>query len=45
MALPEGVRSEDIEATTTDGVLELKIPVPVPKERPTKTVKVEAKSG
>ena len=36
MALPEGVRSEDIEATTSDGVLELKIPVPVPKEKPAK---------
>ena len=44
MTLPEGVSSEDIEATTGNGVLELKIPVPAPKEKPTKTVKVEAKS-
>jgi HSP20 family protein len=45
MALPEGVKSDDIEATTTDGVLELRIPVPAPKEKPAKTVKVEPKSG
>jgi HSP20 family protein len=45
MALPEGVKSDDIEANTSDGVLELRIPVPAPKEKPTKTVKVESKDG
>ena len=45
MALPEGVKADDVEATTVDGVLELKIPLPTPKEKPAKTVKVEAKSG
>jgi HSP20 family protein len=44
MALPEGVKSDDIEATTSDGVLEVRIPLPDPKEKPTKTVKVEPKS-
>ena len=44
MALPEGVKSDDIEATTSDGVLELRIPVPAPQEKPAKTVKVEPKS-
>jgi Hsp20/alpha crystallin family len=44
MALPEGVKSDDIEATTSDGVLELRIPIPAPKEKPAKTVKVEPKS-
>ena len=45
MALPESVKADDVEATTVDGVLELKIPLPTPKEKPAKTVKVEAKSG
>jgi HSP20 family protein len=45
MTLPEGVKSDDVEATTSDGVLELRIPVPAPKEKPTKTVKVESKNG
>lgn len=45
MALPEGVKSDDIEASTVDGVLELKIPVPTPKEKPAKTVKVESKTA
>jgi len=44
-ALPEGVKSDDIEATTSDGVLELRIPVPAPKQKSTKTVKVESKNG
>ncbi len=31
MTLPEGVKPDDIEATTTDRVLELKILFPVPR--------------
>jgi HSP20 family protein len=44
IALPEGVKSDDIEATSSDGVLELRIPIPAPREKPAKTVKVEPKS-
>jgi HSP20 family protein len=40
MTLPEGVKPEDIKATTTDGVLELRIPVPGPEAKPTQKVKV-----
>jgi len=43
MALPEGVTAGDIEATTTDGVLELTIPLPKPERKPTETVKVQPK--
>jgi HSP20 family protein len=44
MALPEGVDADAIEANTTDGVLELRIPLPKPEEAPTKMIKVESKS-
>ncbi len=43
MALPEGVKAEDIEANTVDGVLELRIPMPKPAEKPKQTVKVHPK--
>ena len=43
--LPEGVTADEIEATTGDGVLELKIPVPTAKEKPTKTVMVGVKNA
>lgn len=43
MALPEGVTAGDIEATTTDGVLELTIPLPKPERKPTEKVKVQPK--
>jgi Hsp20/alpha crystallin family len=33
MALPEGVKADDVEATTVDGVLELKIPLPTPNHQ------------
>lgn len=33
MPLPSGVRAEDIEATTEDGVLEVTIPMPPPAEK------------
>lgn len=45
MALPEGVNADDIKANTVHGVLELRIPIPTPKEKPAKTVKVESKSA
>jgi HSP20 family protein len=45
MALPEGVNADDIKANTVDGVLELRIPIPTPEEKPTKTVKVESKTA
>ena len=44
MALPEGVNADDIEANTVDGVLELKIPLPKPGEKPKHTVKVHPKT-
>lgn len=43
MVLPEGVTAGDIEANTTDGVLELTIPMPKPERKPTETVKVRPK--
>jgi HSP20 family protein len=43
MALPEGVEADDIEANTVDGVLELRIPLPKPEEKPKQTVKVHPK--
>lgn len=45
MSLPEGVKADDVEASTVDGVLELRIPLPTPKEKPAKTVKVQSKSA
>jgi HSP20 family protein len=45
MALPEGVNADDIKANTVDGVLELRIPIPTPEEKPTKAVKVESKTA
>jgi HSP20 family protein len=47
MTLPEGVKADDVKATTVDGVLELKVSLPTPKakEKPAKTVKVEPKSA
>jgi HSP20 family protein len=43
MALPEGVEADDIEANIVDGVLELRIPLPKPEEKPKQTVKVHPK--
>jgi HSP20 family protein len=43
MALPEGVNAEDIQANTSNGVLELTIPLPKPEEKPSKTVMVHPK--
>lgn len=43
MTLPEGVKAEDIEANTTDGVLELRIPLPSPEEKQAQKVKVHPK--
>ena len=41
MTLPEGVNADDIEAKSEDGVLELRIPLPKPEEKPRRTVKVQ----
>ncbi|MGE5748175.1 MAG: Hsp20/alpha crystallin family protein [Solirubrobacterales bacterium] len=45
MALPEGVKADDIEANTVDGVLELTIPLPEPEQKPKRTVKVKPKKS
>lgn len=45
MTLPDAVNADDIEATTTDGVLELRLPVQAPKEKATRTIKVGSKNG
>jgi HSP20 family protein len=42
IALPSGVKADDIEATSEDGVLELKVPLPNSKE--TKVVEIKPKS-
>lgn len=42
MALPRGVKPDDIEATTADGVLE--VTVPLPKEESKQVVEIRAKA-
>jgi HSP20 family protein len=42
MSIPPGVKAEDIEAHTEDGVLEVRVPLPKSPER--RAVKVKAKS-
>ena len=42
MTLPAGVKAEDIESTTKDGVLEVTIPLPQAEEK--KQVEIETKS-
>lgn len=44
MSLPSGVKAEDIEATTEDGVLEVRVPLPRSEERKTVEIKPKAKS-
>lgn len=43
MSLPSGVKAEDIEASTEDGVLEVRVPLPESGER--KTVEIKPKAG
>jgi HSP20 family protein len=43
MVLPKGVKADDIEATTEDGVLEVTIPVPKAEER--QKVEIKPKSS
>lgn len=43
MTLPEGVKADDIEATSTDGVLELRVPLPKPEQKPKRTVKIKTR--
>lgn len=45
MTLPEGVRAEEIEGNTVDGVLELRIPLPRAEQKPKQTVKVHPKKS
>lgn len=45
MSLPPGVKAEDIEATTEDGVLEVTVPLPKSEEKETVEIKPRAKSG
>lgn len=41
MTLPEGVKADDIEATSTEGVLEVRIPLPKAEEEQRQAVKVK----
>ncbi len=41
MSVPPGVKAEDIESTTKDGVLEVRIPLPKSEEE--KAVEIETK--
>lgn len=43
MVLPKGVKADDIEATTENGVLEVTIPVPEAEEK--RKVEIKPKSG
>lgn len=45
MSLPPGVKAEDIEATTEDGVLELTVPLPKSEEKEIVEIKPKTKSG
>lgn len=45
MTLPQGVRAEEIEGNTVDGVLELRIPLPRAEQKPKQTVKVHPKKS
>lgn len=40
LRLPEGVSEDDVKATYEDGILEIRVPVPVQKEREPKKVPV-----
>jgi HSP20 family molecular chaperone IbpA len=42
MVLPKGVKADDIEATTEDGVLEVTIPVPRAEEKQKVEIKTKA---
>ena len=44
MALPAGVKAEDVEATTENGVLEVTVPLPKSAERKAVEIKPKAKS-
>lgn len=45
MSLPRGVKAEDIEATTEDGVLEVKIPLPQAEGAGTVEIKPKPKAS
>jgi HSP20 family protein len=45
MSLPAGVRAEDIESTTEDGVLEVTIPLPQAEEKKPVEIQTKSKAG
>jgi HSP20 family protein len=45
MSLPAGVRPEEIESTTEDGVLEVKIPLPQPEQKEAVEIETKPKAG
>jgi HSP20 family molecular chaperone IbpA len=45
MSLPAGVRAEDIESTTEDGVLEVTIPLPQAEEKKPVEIETKPKAG
>jgi HSP20 family protein len=45
MTLPHGVKAEDVEATTEDGVLEVTIPLPRSEERKAVEIKPKPKAA
>ena len=45
LTLPEGVKADDIDATTEDGVLEVAIPLPKSEKKQPVEIKPKAKSG
>ncbi|SRR5581483_5784464 len=45
MTLPQGVKPDDIEAATEDGVLEVVIPIPQAEERKAVTIKPKTKGA
>ncbi len=44
MSIPSGVKAEDVEATTEDGVLEVTVPLPKSNERKAVEIKPKSKS-
>lgn len=44
MTLPQGVTADDVEATFTDGVLEVSIPKPSAEEREARKIEIKSKA-
>jgi HSP20 family protein len=45
MSLPAGVKADDIESTTEDGVLEVTIPLPQPEQKEAVEIETKPKAG